>query len=143
MQQSHKLFLDSSAFLAFIDRADYNHLKTTNIFDYLARGEFQLYTSNYVIIQSFARIEKELSPIIAQEFLLAILESNISIFYISESEFVAAYKLMRNTPSLKSGLMEVIHAQMMEKNGIHYIFTYNPWGNLLNTAITNLVLRQG
>ena len=133
MQESKKIFLDISFFIAFIDRADLNHIKCVSIFEFLASHEFRVFTSYLVILQTFNRAEKELGSTVAKEFLQAILESNIQILYPGKQELISAFRIIRANPTHQNSLTELLNAILMEKNGITAILTYDFWHNLLGT----------
>src|SRR6476646_1325919 len=108
-QESHKIFIDTSFFVAFIDRGDLNHTKCVPIFEFLGRHGYQVYTSNLVLIQVFNRIDKDLGTTISLEFLQSIMESNIDVMIPSKSEFVSAYRVLKNNPNTQISMAELLN----------------------------------
>lgn len=131
--ESRKVFIETSFFMAFIDRGDLNHTKCVPIFEFLGRHGYQLYTTNLVVMQTFARLDKELGSTISLEFLQAILESSIEVLYPSKSEFISAFRLLKNSPNTPVSVTELINSILMEKNGVAAVLTFDSWNNLLGT----------
>src|SRR5437762_67139 len=105
--ESQKVFVDTSFFLAFIDRGDLNHTKCVPVLEFLGRHNYQVYTTNLVVIQTFNRLDKELGSTISLEFLQAIMESNIEVLYPSKSEFLAVYRLLKSNPTAQASMAEI------------------------------------
>lgn len=136
---SKKIFLDCSFFISFIDRSDLNHQKTVAIFELMAKQNYQLYTSSFLIYQTFNKIERDMGVQIALEFLQAILDSAIKILYTTESELLFAYRFFKNAPHKRVNILELITTRLMEKNGINHILTYDYWLNVSTTSVSNFI----
>jgi predicted nucleic acid-binding protein len=78
-----KCFVDTSAFFALLDRDDKNHCTAEKILQKLFKNDFLLITSNYVLVESFALIQRRLgmealrafqtnmTPVVSVEFISA------------------------------------------------------------------------
>lgn len=138
-QQSKKVFIESSFFVSFIDRTDFNHLKTTAVFEYLGKNEFQLYTSLQVVTSAFGFIEKNLSVSIAREFLKVMLETDIQIIYPYHPEVNSTYKFIISNPQHKSSVSEILNSALMDRNNIKYVLTHDFWHNSFGTSVSSLL----
>lgn len=134
-----KVFIETSFFLAFIDRASPNYLKSQQIFEYIARESYLAYTSEIVLQQTFNRLEKDIGLTVALDFIQAILESNIHVCYISASEFVVAFKFFKAAKKAICPLTEVINTDLMMKNRLTHVLTFDRWNNLMGTAVSELI----
>ena len=141
-QLSKKIFVDISAFISFIDRADLNHTKAVQVFEELGTDEYHVFTSSSVVLNTYFRIEREISTIVANDFLQAILESNIEILYPSKSELSTALRISKANPGRTASLSQIINSDLMEKNGIRHVFTFDFWNNLLGTNLSPLLQQQ-
>lgn len=139
MAQSQSIFIDTSAFLAFIDRADINHTKSIKLFETLARQNFQIYTSNLVVFQTFSRLEKDLGVSLARDFLKTILEGNIHILHPGESDLISAYRFLKLNPERQTSLMEVVNTHLMDKSRVLTVLTFSYWHNLMGTSVSPLI----
>jgi predicted nucleic acid-binding protein len=130
---SKKIFIDSSALYAFVDRSDINYQQSGKIIDQLAIQGAQLYTSLSAILEAYAAINSQLGTAVSFEFLQSILESNIEILYPQKADLIAASKLIKSNKNKQVGLKEALTATMMQKKGIYQIFTFSYWHNLLGS----------
>lgn len=136
---SKKIFIESSLFLAFIDRVNLNHSKAVETFEFLARQNYQVYTSSIVVLQTFNAIERDLGSTVGNDFLQAILESKIQILYSSESDFLSAFRYLKANPGYQSSLSSIINANLMQKHGISSVLTLDFWPNVMGTIPSNLI----
>ena len=56
------VFVDTSAFHAGLDRDDINHKRAKNAWTDLLAGDARLLTSNYVLLETSALVQKRLGP---------------------------------------------------------------------------------
>lgn len=138
-QISHKIFIETSFFISFIDRASLEHLKSVALLEFLGKNNYQVYTSNLVILQTFTRLEREMGATVAMEFLQAILESNIETLYFTRSELIASFRYIRVNSQRRYALSEIINSIMMEKHGINGVLTYDFWHSLMGTQVSQLI----
>lgn len=125
--------------MAFIDRANPNHLKTVAIFENLEKNKYKLYTSILVVITTFGRIERDLGSVIAVEFMQAMLESHIAVLYPSKAEMLHAYRYFRTNSTAHISMIEVMNTKLMDKAGITQIATYDLWRNTMGTTVSPLI----
>ena len=139
MALSHKIFIDTSVFLAFIDRAGINHQKSVAMFEFLAQNRYQAYTSNLVIFQTFNRLGQDVGTALSYDFLKTILESSIEILYPARPEMVASFRFFKNSPQRNIALTEIVNANLIEKHNIGSILTFHWWPNVLGIRISPLL----
>ncbi len=136
--QSKKIFIDSSVFIGFIDRADENHPKAVKTMENLARVGYQLFTSSININEVYAVLVRETSSSVALEFLQAILQSDIEILFPQKADFITANRMLRSNREKQLTLKEALNATLMQKRGIAKIITFAYWHNLLGTMASNV-----
>ena len=56
------VFVDTSAFYAGLDQDDINHTRAKNAWTNLLAGDARLLTSNYVLLETSALVQKRLGP---------------------------------------------------------------------------------
>lgn len=138
--QSRKIFIDSSVFIGFVDRADPNHSKAVKTMESLAQQGYQLYTSSVVITEVYAAISREIGISVALDFLQASLQSNIEILFPQKADLITANRMLRSNRERQLTLREVLNATMMQRRGIVQIMTFNYWHNLFGSHISNFTL---
>lgn len=139
MAISHKIFIDSTAFIAFTDRADINHHQVVKAFDTMARLNYQLFTSGQNITETYTALSREVGIFVASEFLQAILQSDIEVLFIQKSDLISASKIIRGSRERQISLREVLNAVLMEKKGISQILTFTYWHNLMGIQVSGLI----
>lgn len=138
--QSRKIFVDSSIFFGFIDRADSNHTRAIKSMETLARLEYQLYTSSLVVNDVYALISREISPSVALDFLQAIIQSDIEIIFPQKADLITAHRMLRSNKERQIPFREVMNATLMQRKGIIQVLTFNYWHNLFGSHISNLTI---
>ncbi len=136
---SKKIFMESSIFLAYVDRANLNHSKAGEIMEYLARQKFHVFTSSIVVLQTFNAIERDLGGTLAKDFLQAMIESNIQILHSVETDLQSAFRYLKANPGRQISLSSIINANLMQKHGVNSILTFDFWPNVMGTVASNLI----
>lgn len=131
---SKKIFVDSSTFIAFIDRASDNHYKAIEGFQKLAQEGFQVFTSNLVLSETYDKLRTDLGGSTAQEFLQTLFVSEIGILESSRSDLQSALKLLAYYGNRDIGVSEALNAIVMSKRAIPQVYSFSYWNNLLGTS---------
>ena len=136
---SKKIFIEGSFFIAFIDRGNLNYSKAVECLGFIAHNKYKVYTLSSVILQTVVSIERDLGITMANEFLRAILESNIEILYIGKSDFQAALRYLKVNPSQTSYFSTIVKSIIMQKNYINTVLTFDLWPNIMGTSVSSLI----
>lgn len=137
--QTRKIFLDSSIFVAFVDRSDPNHLKASKAIEDLARLGYQVYTSIQNVQDSYAVLAREVGVTLALEFLQAMLQSDTEIIFPQKADLITAHRMLRSNRDRQITLREVVNATLMQRRGIIQLLTFTYWHNLFGTYVSGLV----
>jgi predicted nucleic acid-binding protein len=135
---SHKIFIDSSVLLAFVDRADANHQKALKIMDHLARNNYQLFSSIQVVSEVYGALSREVGVSIALEFVDSILQSDMEMLFPQRADLISSYRILKTNRDKQATLREVLIACLMQKRGINQILTFTYWHSLFGTQVSNL-----
>lgn len=122
--QSKKVYIQASAFLAFIDRAHPKYAQASAFFQYFAQEKYRLYTDYLTIYESHRQIHFNISPSLSRDFLRTLTFANINILYPEEADFRAALKTLANYPSIDLTFDKSLMAVLANKNGISQICTF-------------------
>lgn len=139
MTTTRKVFVDSSVFVAFVDRADQNHPKAAKTMEDLAVGAYQLYTSSQNVQDAYAILAREIGTSLALDFLQAILQSNMEILFPQKADLITAHRMLRTNRDRQTTLREVLNATLMQKKGITQVLTFTYWHNLFGTYVSNIM----
>lgn len=127
---SKKVFLASSCFLAFIDRAHPQHTQAHAFFRYFAQENYVLFTDSLTIYEAHQKIHSQISPSLSQDFLRTIFFSNINILYPQEAEMKAAVKILLSYASVDLTLEKALMAILADRQEISHISTFDSLHNL-------------
>src|SRR3982751_5903925 len=112
---SRKIFLDTSFIISFIDRADLNHQKTSAIMEFLARQNFQVFTSSLTVFQAFSRLERDFGTAVGLDFMQAILDSNIQVLFLNQADLIATFRFLKSNANRQSSLTDFSNAYLMDR----------------------------
>ncbi|MBI3577189.1 PIN domain-containing protein [Candidatus Gottesmanbacteria bacterium] len=127
---SKKVFLATSCFLAFIDRAHPQHAQAEAFFRYFAQEGYALFTDSLTIYEVHQKIHSHISTMVSRDFLRTIFFSNINILYPQEAEMKAALKILLSYPSVDLTLEKALMAILASRWEISHICTFDPLHNL-------------
>lgn len=136
---SRKIFIDSSVFISFIDRADDNHSKVVKTFENLAGLRYQIFTSAQNLSEVYTAIAREIGVSVALDFLNAILQSDIEILFPQKADILAVNRILKGNKERQIPFRETLNATLMQKRGVNQILTFSYWHNLFGTNTSNLL----
>jgi predicted nucleic acid-binding protein len=120
-----RIFVDTSAFYALLDRDDENHPKGEKAWDRIIHPENTLVTSNYVLVETFALLQKRLGFGAVrgfQEDMIPILQVEFITSDIHRLGVAALLSASRRGFSL----VDCISFEVMRDWGIKTAFTFDP-----------------
>lgn len=121
---SKKVYLETSALCAFIDRAHPKHEQAQAFFRFFAEQEYTLFTDSVSIVSAYDTIYKDISPSLAKDFLRTLALSNINVIYPEEADMKAALKALVNYRSTEITYQKALVAVLANKRGISQIATF-------------------
>jgi len=119
-----KIFIDTSAFYALLDRDDDNHEAAKNAWARILNDENTLVTSNYVLVETFALMQNRLGVAAVrtfQEDLLPIL--NVEFVNLETHRSGTSALLAASKRSLS--LVDCISFELMRTLGIKSAFAFD------------------
>ncbi|MBI5044655.1 MAG: PIN domain-containing protein [Candidatus Levybacteria bacterium] len=125
---SKKVYLDSSVFVAFIDRAHIKYDQATAYFRYFALEEYQLFSDPYTLIDAYNRLYNDISPSLAKDFMRVMALSNITMVYPEESDVKNALKAIVNFKTTDLTYPKALLSVLANRRGVPQIcsFDYMP-----------------
>ncbi|MDA8170793.1 MAG: PIN domain-containing protein [Nitrospiraceae bacterium] len=121
-----KVFLDTSAFFALLDRDDSNHKKAKEQWNGLLDNiDNSLVATNYVLVESFALVQHRLGPEAArglQENLLPL----VNVEWIDAETHRAAMSAFLAASRRKLSLVDCVSFESMRTLGIKTAFAFDP-----------------
>jgi predicted nucleic acid-binding protein len=120
-----RAFVDSSAYLAVLDRRDEHHREALAITERLVQGHYRLFTTNTIIIEAHALILSTMGIARASTFLRDTERSGIAIVRTRASDEDLAKQIIYRYQDKHFSFTDAISFVMMERLGIPYAFSFD------------------
>lgn len=126
--QSKKVYVDSSLFVAFIDRAHIKYDQATAYFRFFGIEEYQLFSDPFTILTAYERLYNDISPSLAKDFMRVMALSNVNMVYPEEADMKAALKTVVNFKTTDLTFPKALLSILANKRGVPQIcsFEYMP-----------------
>lgn len=120
---SKRIFVDSSAFYALMDRSDECHGSAKKIWPSLLEDHIILATSNYAVMETFNIIQYRLGFEAAQLWYKDIL-GVIDVLWVDQEVHSRGYELWLNLGRRRYSLVDCISYVLMHRNKIDTAFCF-------------------
>lgn len=137
---SKKVFISTSAFMAFFDRANPKHVQAAAYFQYFAQEQYQLYTGYLNLVEVHSEISEKISSSFARDFLNAINLGSINVLYPEPGDMKIALKTLINYRSTDLTFKEAQMAVMASRRSVNQICTFEYLHSLFGLATFYLPL---
>jgi predicted nucleic acid-binding protein len=119
-----KVFIATSAFMAFLDRANPKHVQAAAYFQYFAQEHYHLYTGYLNLAEVHSEIAEKISGSFARDFLNAINLGSINILYPEPGDMKVTLKTLINYRSTDLTFKEAQMTVMASRRSINQICTF-------------------
>lgn len=119
-----KIFIDTSAFYALLDRDDSNHGKAKRRWADMLTSETVLVTSNYVLVECFALMQHRLGIEAVRGFQEDIVPL-INIEFIDSGIHKAAVSALLASSRRKLSLVDCVSFEAMRALGLKNVFAFD------------------
>ena len=119
-----RAFVDTSAFLAFLDADDKNHQKARKVWADLIDSDAALFCSNYVLVETFALVQHRLGIEAVRTFNDDVLPL-ISIKWIDDPIHKAGLSAMLAVNKRKLSLVDCVSFETMRQLELNIAFTFD------------------
>ena len=120
-----RIFIDTSAFYALLDKDDSNHSKARKAWPALIKADNILVTTNYVLIESFALLQHRLGLDAIRGFQEDLVPL-INIEFINAELHRAAISVLLAASRRDLSLVDCASFELMRSLGIKAAFAFDP-----------------
>ncbi len=117
-------FVDTSAFLAFLDRDDANHSNAAEIWKVLLSGSALLVTTNYVLVEILALAQNRLGLKAVRAFQGSI-EPVLTVHWADSGLHEAAVAGLLSQSRRRMSLVDCVSFEFMRRAGITQYFAFD------------------
>jgi predicted nucleic acid-binding protein len=122
--ENERVFVDTSAFYALMDRSDTNYLHAAGLWRHLLEKDLYLYTSNYVIVETLALLQSRLGFEAANFFYQDVLGLT-EVLWIEDSLHNIAYSLWLSLGRRKVSFVDCISFMIMRHHKVETAFAFD------------------
>ena len=132
---SKKVFIATSALMAFLDRANAKHVQASAYFQYFAQEKYQLYTGYLNLAEAHSEISEKVGGSFARDFLRAISLGSINVLYPDPADMKLALKTLINYRSTDLTFREAQMAVIASRRSINQICTFEYLHSLFGLTV--------
>lgn len=122
--ESERVFVDTLAFYALMDRSDNNHQKAADLWASFLENGLHLKTSNYVIVESMALLQSRLGFKAADLWCRDVL-SLAEVLWIDSSAHNLAYELWLGLGRRKLSFVDCVSFALMRHYKVEKVFGFD------------------
>ena len=120
-----RIFIDTSAFYALLDRDDENHTKAKKTWANMLDGENTLVTSNYVLVETVALLQNRLGIEAVRGFQDDLLPL-VNIEYVAPEMHRSGVSALLAASRRNLSLVDCVSFEVMRTLGIKTVFAFDP-----------------
>ena len=120
-----RVFIDTSAFYALLDRDDANHRKAKNVWTNLLKNENAFITSNYILVETFSLIQHRLGIEAVRGFQNDILPL-VNIEFVAPELHRSGVSALLSASRRNLSLVDCVSFEMMRTLEIRTAFAFDP-----------------
>ena len=121
---NEEVFIDTSAFYTLMDRSDRNHSRAADIWPALLEGPGGLFTSNYVIVETFALLQNRIGFDSANVFRRDVL-GPVRVLWVDGDVHRRAVELWLSFGRRKLSLVDCASFALMRRRGMDLVFCFD------------------
>lgn len=125
MFNHNKIYVDTSAFYALIDRSDRHHQKASLLWPDLLDDNVTLITSNYVVWETLGLLQKRIGFEAARLWYKDIL-AVLDVLWVDSGTHQRAYELWLNLGRRRLSLVDCVSFVTMYQHQIEKAFCFKP-----------------
>ncbi|MBI4319708.1 MAG: PIN domain-containing protein [Chloroflexi bacterium] len=119
-----RVFVDSSAFLAYLDRNDRYYPEAGTVVEALLKARYHLVTTMYVVVETHSSILRAINPMAGRQFLVDGLKG-ISLLPTNSEDEENAKTLILQRRDKGYSFCDAISFSVMERFGLYLAFAYD------------------
>jgi len=119
------VFVDTSAFVAYITNEDANYTVARNTFTRLIEGKERLITTNYVIVKTCMALQRRSGMSVVNAFLQHVVPA-VAIEWVDVALHTSAISAFFASAKRSPSIVDCVSFAAMRKLGINTFFAFDP-----------------
>lgn len=117
-------FVDTSAIFAFLDQHDANHFLATQRFSWLAASSSTMVTSNYVVVEACALLQRRIGLNAVRTFREEVLPLLVTR-WVTERQHERGLSALLAANRRKLSIVDCVSFEVMRDSGLHQAFAFD------------------
>jgi predicted nucleic acid-binding protein len=126
LNNPEKIYIDTSAFYALLDRADPYYKEASSLWMTLMDNKFILITSNYVVSETMKLLQEKIGFEAGKAWYKDIL-SALNVLWVDEVIHQRAYELWLNLGRIPLSIVDCASFVIMHQNNIEKVFCFKSY----------------
>lgn len=118
-----RIFVDTSAYYAFVDRTDISHIAVQSHFIRMFSDGTELVTTNFVLAETHALLLNRIGRTAAMRFLDTFLQSSMILIRVTEADETTARQILRVTGDKDYSYTDATSFAVMDRMHMKEAFT--------------------
>ncbi len=118
------VFIDTSAFIAYLNRADRNHSTAARVMQNLAQQETGLVTTNYALLETTALLQRRLGLAAVQDFHESIVPL-LTVIWVDSGLHSLGMTAVLTANRRQLSLVDCISFAICRQHGIQQVFAFD------------------
>jgi predicted nucleic acid-binding protein len=119
-----RVFVDTSAFFAYVNRNDQNHLSAKEIFTWLIRERAKLICTNYVLLETVALLQNRLGMLVVKDFQESVVPL-LRIEWVDEELHQTSVAVLLTANRRHLSMVDCTSFTTMRRLGIGTVFAFD------------------
>jgi predicted nucleic acid-binding protein len=119
-----RVFVDTSAFFAYVNRNDQNHLSAKEIFTWLIRERAKLICTNYVLLETVALLQNRLGMLVVKDFQESVVPL-LRIEWVDEELHQTSVAVLLTANRRHLSMVDCTSFTAMRRLGIGTVFAFD------------------
>ena len=119
------IFLDSGAFLALSDADDFHHQEAVSVYQDLLVGRARLFTSNYILAETYTLIRVKVSHAAAVAFMKTFGKTGTRVLRVEQETDETAERIFIKYADKTFSFVDCTSFALIDKHRLDHVFTFD------------------